>query len=58
MAIDGRVEGTSSVHQSTLAPGYKADPVKLKLRNKALDYAERHQVDFISAVEAIEQGAT
>lgn len=42
---------------TSMAPGYTADPAKLRKRNQALAYAEKHKVSFVQAVEAIERGA-
>jgi len=42
--------------RAEVPPGYRADPDKERLRQQAIRYAEAHKVDFVTAVEAIQNG--
>lgn len=45
------------VADGDLPQGWSARPDKVRLRNQALAYAEKHNVSFVQAVQAIERGA-
>jgi hypothetical protein len=51
-----KAEGASNApaHRFVLAPGAAADRGRMELHSKALEYAEKHKVDFVTAVRAVE----
>lgn len=50
-------DGEGSAQPSNAAPGMAADPDKERLRRRALDYAEKNNVDFVTAVTRLQQEA-
>lgn len=50
----GAAAGKSTAAGVNVAPGYTADPEKMETHLKALDYAEQHKCDYVTAVKAVE----
>ena len=50
----GAASGKATAAGVNVAPGYTADPERLETHLKAMDYAEQHKCDYVTAVKAVE----